>query len=189
MVARTIMPQEARKRDDCEKVVMEEYNKLRGKVWQEENVREWSSVVHEARQEGREIHVGSLHELVVEKGSEVQVGDKNRKFKGRVVFLGDRVRDADGKHAVFEELSSSPAAMSAGKFADAYGCMPGNIIQTADGIQAYPQAKMASKTKTWIRLPPHRRPKSWEGIEDPVVEMTNALYGHPDAGGYWGKAS
>ena len=92
MVARTIMPQEARKRDDCEKVVMEEYNKLRGKVWQEENVREWSSVVHEAKQEGREIHVGSLHELVVEKGSELPLGDKNRKLKGRVVFIGDRVR-------------------------------------------------------------------------------------------------
>ena len=31
-----------------------------------------------------------------------QLGDKNRKLKGRVVFLGDRVRDAEGKHAVFE---------------------------------------------------------------------------------------
>ena len=76
-----------------------------------------------------------------------QWGDKNRKLKGRVVFLGDRVRDGEGKHAVFEELFSSPAAMSAGKFADAYGCMPGNAIQAADGIQAYPQARMSSKTK------------------------------------------
>ena len=84
---------------------------------------------------------------MVEKGSELADSDPNRKLKGLVVFLGDRVKDADGKHAVFEELSSSPAAMSAGKFADAYGCMPGNILQTADGIQAYPQARMSGKVK------------------------------------------
>ena len=151
-------------------------------------MRPWKEVVREARELGREVHVGSLHELVVEKGSELQEGDPNRTLKGRVVFLGDRVKDADGKHAVFEELSSSPAAMSAGKFADAYGCMPGNIIQLADGIQAYPQAKMTSPVKTWIRLPKVRWPAHWAGIEDPVVEMTNALYGHPDAGGLLGKA-
>ena len=75
--------------------------------------------------------------------------------------------------------------MSAGKFADAYGSMPGHIIETADGEQAYPQAKMGSTTKTWIRLPGHRRPKEWGHMWDPVVEMRQALYGHPDAGGYW----
>ena len=124
----------------------------------------------------------------MEKGSELDEKDENRKTKGRVVFLGDRVKDGDGKFAVFEELSSSPAAMSAGKFADAYGCMPGNIIETADGIQAYPQAAMGSHIKTWIRIPPNRRPKEWIGIEDPVVEMAHALYGHPDAGGLLGEA-
>ena len=44
---------------------------------------------------------------------------------------------------------------------------------------------MGGPIRTWIRLPPQRRPAEWRGIEDPVVEMTNALYGHPDAGGYW----
>ena len=123
-VARTIPPKEARQRAGCEEKVMEEYNKLKGKVWKDEHVRSWKEVKEEARIQGREVHVGSLHELVVEKGSELEVGNPNRKLKGRVVFLGDRVTDADGRHAVFEELSSSPAAMPAGKFADAYGCPP-----------------------------------------------------------------
>ena len=87
--------------------------------------------------------------------------DPSRKMKGRVVFLGDRVKDGDGNYATFEELSSSPAAMSSGKFADAYGSMPGHTIETADGEQAYPQAKMSSHTKTGIRLPKYRWPKSW----------------------------
>ena len=68
----------------------------------------------------------------MEKGCELPDGHTDRKFKGRVVFLGDRVKDGEGKFAVFEELSSSPGAMSAGKFADAYGCMPGNTLQTAE---------------------------------------------------------
>ena len=152
-----------------------------------EDVREWHKVKSEADANKREVHVGSLHELIVEKGSELREDDPNRKMKGRVVFLGDRVKDGLGNYAIFEELSSSPAAMSSGKFADAYGSLPGYIIGTADGEQAYPQATMSSKTKTRIRLPKHRWPKKWidDGMIDPVVVMRQALYGHPDAGGYW----
>ena len=75
--------------------------------------------------------------------------------------------------------------MSAGKFADAYGCMPGHVLQTADGIAAYPQAEMKGNIKTWIRIPAHRQPEHWKnlGIRDPVVCMDRTLYGHPDAGG------
>ena len=42
-------------------------------------------------------HVGSLHELCVEKGSELLPTDPGRTYKGRVVFLGDRVKDGTGK--------------------------------------------------------------------------------------------
>ena len=48
---------------------------------------------------------------------------------------------------------------------------------------------------TWVTLPPECRPKTadgkdlWftKGIRDPVVPLVKALYGHPDAGGYWEK--
>ena len=55
--------------------------------------------------------------------------------------------------------------MSAGKLADLYGCFPGHIIETADGDQAYPQAKMASSTRIWVRLPRDRWPSWWT---DPI---------------------
>ena len=43
------------------------------------------------------------------------------------------------------------------------------------------------KTETWVRLPPEAQPKAWAtlGLRDPVVPLIKALYGHPDAGGYW----
>ena len=54
----------------------------------------------------RTIHLSSLLELVYEKGSELEP-DK-RKLKGRVVFLGNQVKDQYGATAVFEEMALSP---------------------------------------------------------------------------------
>ena len=110
----------------------------------------------------------------------------HRKFKGRVVFLGDRVKDGWGYAAAFEELSSSPASMEAGKMCDMWGCLPGHKCESSDGTQAYTQSNLGGSKKTFIRIPKHR----WEGKlldmeEDPLVPLERALYGHPDAGGYW----
>ena len=58
-------------------------DKLRGKVWDEKAVRP-----NEAGKEGREVHVGSLHELVVEKGSELQDGDETGRSKGGLYSSG-----------------------------------------------------------------------------------------------------
>ena len=54
-----------------------------------------------------------IHELCTEKGSELAEGDPGRKYKGRVVILGDRVRDQHVRVAVFEEMQSNPATMEA----------------------------------------------------------------------------
>ena len=86
-----------------------EWDKLRSaKVWKECGVREWKDVKAEAQAEHRDIHVGSLHELLVEKGSELPEGDKNRKYKGRVVFLGDRVKDGEGTSHYLKKFPHPP---------------------------------------------------------------------------------
>ena len=75
--------------------------------------------------------------------------------------------------------------MEAGKAADAYGMFPGNELQLADGESAYTQAKLGGND-TWIRLPKDRWPDWWHTkYTDPVVPLVLALYGHPDAGGFW----
>ena len=98
------------------------------------------------------MHLGSLCELVYLKGTELPEGHKDRKLKGRVVFLGDRVRDQFGTAAVFEELSSSTAGVEASRFCDFYGSLPGHITEQADTEQAYTQAYLRSAIKTWIKL-------------------------------------
>ena len=111
-----------------------------------------------------------------------------QKLKGRVVFLGDRVRDQYGAAAIFEELASSPAGLEASRFVDAYGLMSTNdvshVIEQADAEQAYTQATLDSAHKTWVRVPKHLRKDSW-GHEVYVMPLKKALYGHPQAGVFW----
>ena len=57
------------------------------KVWDHDGVREWSDVAREAAKQGREIHMGRLFGLCVQKGSELPDGDKRKKYKYRVVLV------------------------------------------------------------------------------------------------------
>ena len=125
-----------------------------------------------------------MFDICVEKNAELAEKDPRRKFKGRVVFSGDRVKDQNWDHAMFQELSSCPATMQAAKAADTYGLMPNHVVMQADAEQAYTQAKLGG-TPTWIRLPADRWPQSWRDrdLKDPVVPLRLALYGHPDSGG------
>jgi hypothetical protein len=75
--------------------------------------------------------------------------------------------------------------MEAGKSCDAYGLMPGNVIGQSDAEQAYIQARLGGDVATWVRLERSQWPKAWAAMRDPVVPLKLALYGHPDAGGYW----
>jgi len=111
--------------------------------------------------------------------------DPNRKFKGRVVFQGNRVQDESRNAALFQELGSSPATMEAGKACDAYGLAPGHDVEQADAEQAYIQRRLGGDTPTWVRLPRERQPASWGKYRDPVCPLVLALYGRPDPGGYW----
>ena len=75
--------------------------------------------------------------------------------------------------------------MEASRSADAYGMLPGRSIQIADGESAYTQAKLGGDP-TYIRIPRDRWLELWIGkYTDPVVPLVLALYGHPDAGGFW----
>ena len=110
--------------------------------------------------------------------------DPKRKFKGRVVFQGNRVTNQHWEAAIFQDMGSCPATMEAPKAADFYGLIPGHAVEIADAVQAYIQADL-SGTPCWICLPPEARPASWSRFKKPVVPLLRALYGHPDSGTMW----
>ena len=188
-VARPVNRKEVASNPAARKACKSEWDRLRARgAWFEDrkSVREWKSIAAEARQNEETVHVGRLFCICVEKGSEFKPDDPRRKFKGRVVFQGNHVRDQSWDYAVFQELSSCPAAMEASRSCDAYGTMPGHDAMQADAEQAYIQAKL-SGTRTWVELPREEWPQDWidRGLIRPVCPLELALYGHPDSGGHW----
>ena len=186
LVARPVNKREIKANPKAQEALDLEWNKLVKKdAWLYNTVTEWKDVSNKARKSGEKVHVGKVFEICVEKGSELPVGDKLRKFKGRTVFQGNNVRDENSDVALFSELGSSPATMEAGKSVDAYGSQPGFTVQQNDGVQAYTQATMRG-VDTWVEIPNDRWPKEWKGkFQRPVVKLRIALYGHPDSGGLW----
>ena len=119
------------------------------KVWGLSTIREWNDVASEARSSGVNVQFGYIFGICVEKNSELPAGHPNRKFKGRVVFQGNRVVDQNWEVALFQDLGSSPATLDATRAVDCFGCFPGYDVQMADAVQAYIQAVLKGDA-CWI---------------------------------------
>ena len=184
-VARPISRKELQQSPPAQASMKAEWDRLRNKmVWDEDKVREWSDVAREAQKSNYELNFGYLFGICVEKNSEPPPLHPKRKFKGRVVFQGNRVTNQSWEAAIFQDMGSCPATMEASKAADFYGPIPGHAVEIADAVQAYIQAEL-SGTPCWICLPPEARPASWPRFKKPVVPLLRALYGHPGSGTMW----
>ena len=163
-------------------------------VWDLSKVRSWADVASEAKRKGTRAHRGNVFGLCFEKGAGLPKVHRDRKYKGRYVFQGDLVKDEFHEAAFFNELGSSPATLEDAKAVDAFGCLPGHCVESADAKQAYTQALLGTNTPgapsgpggdvscgvhtiTWVTLPKEIRPQTkdgrdlWRplGIHDPVV--------------------
>jgi len=194
LVARPVPRRERDSTPAALEAVAKEWKRLRSikhrngvGVWDETRVREKADVAREADAQGVIVHFARIFDLCVEKGSELPIGHKDRKYKGRAVLQGDQVKDQNWEAALFQDLSSSPAAMEASRAADAYGMLNGNDIEVADADSAYTQSYLDSEIKTWVQIPREQWPQEWvdKGYNKPVCPLVLSLYGHPDAGGYW----
>ena len=148
----------------------------------------------EAERLGKTIHFGRVFPLCQVKHSKLAAAFQ--KYKGRVVFSGNDIRDENGVQAVFAEQGASASSMVNGKVLDALARIPGYAGQNADAVKAYTQVRLADfegETETWVELPQDRWPASWFGADGsckyvrPVVRLLANLYGHPLAGLWWEK--
>ena len=63
----------------------------------------------------KKVHIGRICAICVDRGSELLGDHPDRKFKGRIVFMGNEVRDEYHEYAIFQDLSSSQAALEAAR--------------------------------------------------------------------------
>ena len=153
MVATLVKDKKILAGKDAVSALQKEWDNLQErKCWDLKKARPWREIQREMNAKGKRIHLGSLCELVYLKGSELPEGHAGRKLKGRVVFLGDRVRDQLGAAAVFEELTSSPAGMEASRFCDLYDTYGDHTCMQSDAPQAYTQAPLDGETPTFIKV-------------------------------------
>ena len=82
----------------------------------------------------------------LDSNSELPIGHILRKYKGRLVFVGNDVHDEYGQFALFNELGPSPATLEGAKAVDCYGSFPGHAEEQADAMQAYTQALLGTQT-------------------------------------------
>ena len=133
---------------------------------------------------GEPIHFGRLHGICFEKFSEL--APDVRIYKGRVVFGGQEIRQAEGLQVLFNDGGSGAPFISSSKVVDGVLLMPGCDGEQADALMAYTQAPIEG-TSAWVSLPKHAWPDWWHdlGYDDPVCPLQLSFYGHPMAGVHW----
>ena len=113
--------------------VDEEWEKLeKTPAWDITKVRNKSEVIDEARTKGVKVHFASLMDICHLKNAELET--KHQKYKGRVVFRGDIMKDNSGSYAVFTEQGSSASQMTAAKVMDIISRLPGCAGQAANAV-------------------------------------------------------
>ena len=80
-------------------------------------------MIDEARTKGAKVHCASQMDICHLKNAELET--KHQKYKGRVVFRGDIVKDDSGSYAVFIEQGSSASQNTAAKVMDIISRLPG----------------------------------------------------------------
>jgi len=119
------------------------------------------------------------------------------RWRARAVYQGSNVWTRSGKsvYEVFEDVSNSPASLTAARCAFGVSLLRGLTATYRDAKDAYLQAKFVVEPTiaNLVLLPRSWWPQSWFEDEDrqvprfrkPAVPLVYALPGHPKAGNIW----
>ena len=124
-----------------------------------------------------------VHGICVEKNYQLPKGSHRRKFKGRGVLLGSKLKNQHWQAAFFQGFGSFPAMFEVSRRADFYGCIP---RKWGEAIQAYIEAKL-TRPPCWVARPEDAWPDDMDirKYRRPVARLVKAFNGHLDAGTMW----
>ena len=168
-----------------EAIAQEAEGLRRNGTWDDSTAMPLHDLRSNARAQGRKLRVAELMTLCGVKHAEL--APEFQKFKGRIVYRGDRVLDEFSNFVFFEETSTTPTGLIALNTSLCWGCLPGHSVSCSHAVQAYLQSEL--KEETYVILPKELWLQGWEkrfGAQTRVVvRLRKSLYGHPQAGRLW----
>eukprot|EP00435_Cladocopium_sp_Y103_P056347 s1336_g19.t1 len=149
-------------------------------TWDDESVIPVTELRRKARQKGEKMKIAEVLTLCGIKHHEMS--PEHHRYKGRIVYRGDAIRDEHHQYVLFEDTATTPTALAALNLTLWFGCM--TTLYCADCIQAYLHCDLDDKT--WVILPYELWLDAWKQKYDKdtklAVRLIRSLYGHPQAG-------
>jgi hypothetical protein len=156
-------------------------------TWDDDTVAPLYQIRNWARSAGAHIKVAELLTLVGIKHHELE--PSQWKWKGRIVYRGDQVRDQDNNLLLFDQTATTPTSLIALNAAIWYACRKGHAASCSDAIQAFLQSELDDSDLTYVIIPVELWLDEWHTRFDPgtrlAVRLKKSLYGHPKAGRWW----
>ena len=155
-------------------------------TWDDSTVQLVSTLKNNARQKGTAIKLAELLTLCGIKHHELP--PEQWRFKGRICYRGDAVRDAWNNVLMFEETATTPTSFAL-SVALWFASLPDHSAFCADAIQAFLQSVLDDAEETWVVLPCELWLPQWHKMFKPTdrvcVKLKRSMYGHPKAGRWW----
>ena len=156
-------------------------------TWDDDTIAPLHQVRAWARATGAHIKVAELLTLVGIKHFELE--PSKWKWKSRIVYRGDQVRDQDSSLLLFDQTATTPTSLAALNVALWYACRKGNAASCSDAIQAFLQSELDDNDLTYVIIPTELWLDEWHKKFQTgtklVVRLKKSLYGHPRAGRWW----
>ena len=154
-------------------------------TWCDKSVTTLSNLKAQSRTTGVSVKIASLLTLCGIKYWECS--SDQWKYKGRIVYRGDLVRNESDEIILFEDTATSPTGLTALNVTLFYGMLLGHATSCADAVQAFLQAPL--EEETWVILSEELWLPEWFKIfprgTKLCVRLLKSLYGHPLAGKLW----
>ena len=158
-------------------------------VFDWKNVRDEGDVAREPHRKIKTVVMGRsplfLHAC---RHVECRTDDDRLKYECRVVFPGHAVIDQSWVVAVPLDIGRAYFHMELRQVVGYYKRLLGHAGQLSDAEFAYAEAKLKYSTnETWVAISEEVGVESWKsrrGYRMLVFRLREALYGHPDTGGF-----
>ena len=139
LVTRALSRQEWISNPKALKAIQKESEGLRAnQMWDDETACDADKLMRQSKVLSKEIKVAELLILCGIKHAELDV--TKQKYKGRIVYRGEKVLTQNGDIVLSTEVSTSPTTMIALNMCLWWGALDGHATSTADAVQAFLQS-------------------------------------------------